>query len=195
MAVLLRRGLAEDGYLVDLSATGPEALRKACELDYDAIVLDVMLPGMSGIEVCLRLRQRALWVPVLLLTAGDALEVRVRGLDAGADDYMVKPFRFDELSARVDALIRRGPTERRCKAEVTGLRLDPTVPRRTTGVERAIHPAHPALPEQRLPSPCEQNISGPQVASRSATEISALSSLIAGMRWPRSAALSKHAPR
>jgi two-component system OmpR family response regulator len=112
MAALLKRGLGEDGYLVEVAVTGPDALRLACELDYDAVLLDVMLPGMSGIEVCRQLRERNRWVPVVMLTARGGIEDRVRGMDAGADDYMVKPFCFDELSARVGALIRRGVRER-----------------------------------------------------------------------------------
>jgi two-component system OmpR family response regulator len=125
MAALLKRGLAEEGYAVDVASTGPDALWHATEFDYDAILLDVMLPGISGIEVCRQLRAHKRWVPVLMLTARDAIEDRVRGLDAGADDYLIKPFSFDELSARVRALIRRGAVERPTELKVADLRLDP----------------------------------------------------------------------
>lgn len=125
MAALLKRGLAEEGYAVDVATTGTDALWHATEFDYDAVLMDVMLPGMSGIEVCRHLRERKRWVPVLMLTARDAVEDRVRGLDVGADDYLIKPFSFDELSARVRALIRRGAVERPTELVVGGLRLDP----------------------------------------------------------------------
>jgi DNA-binding response OmpR family regulator len=125
MAVLLKRGLEEEGYAVDVACTGPDALWHALEFPYEAVVLDVMLPGMSGIEVCRELRERKRWVPVLMLTARDAVADRVTGLDVGADDYLVKPFSFDELSARVRALIRRGAVERPTELRVADLRLDP----------------------------------------------------------------------
>ncbi len=125
MAALLKRGLAEEGYAVDLAATGTDALWHATEFDYAVVLLDVMLPGLSGIEVCRQLRERKRWVPVLMLTARDAVSDRVRGLDVGADDYLVKPFSFDELSARVRALIRRGAVERPSELRVSDLRLDP----------------------------------------------------------------------
>jgi len=111
-AGILKRGLEEEAYAVDVVAEGPEAVWLATEQDYDAIVLDVMLPGMDGFEVCRRLRRADRWAPVLLLTARDRVEHRVDGLDAGADDYLAKPFRFDELLARVRALNRRGGAER-----------------------------------------------------------------------------------
>jgi two-component system OmpR family response regulator len=125
MAALLKRGLAEEGYAVDVATTGPDALWHATEFDYDAVLLDVMLPGMSGIEVCRQLRERKRWVPVLMLTARDAVADRVRGLDVGADDYLIKPFSFDELAARVRALVRRGAVERPTELQVADLRLDP----------------------------------------------------------------------
>lgn len=125
MAALLKRGLAEEGYAVDVANTGPDALWHATEFDYDAVLLDVMLPELSGIEVCRQLRERRRWVPVLMLTARDAVADRVRGLDAGADDYLIKPFSFDELAARVRALVRRGAVERPTELQVADLRLDP----------------------------------------------------------------------
>jgi two-component system OmpR family response regulator len=125
MAGLLRRGLHEEGHAVDLAPTGHDALWMARAVEYDAIVLDLMLPGLDGVEVCRRLREGAVWSPVLMLTARDAVEDRVAGLDAGADDYLPKPFSFAELLARLRALARRGATERPATLEVDDLRLDP----------------------------------------------------------------------
>ncbi|HTK65824.1 MAG TPA: response regulator transcription factor [Pseudonocardia sp.] len=133
MAALLKRGLTEEGYAVDVASTGTEALWHATEFDYDAVLLDVLLPEMSGIEVCRQLRERKRWMPVLMLTARDAISDRVRGLDVGADDYLVKPFSFDEMSARVRALIRRGAVERPSELRVGGLRLDPAARRAWRG--------------------------------------------------------------
>ncbi|MGH8276788.1 MAG: response regulator transcription factor, partial [Steroidobacteraceae bacterium] len=133
MAVLLKRGLEEDGYAVDVATTGTDALGRATEFGYDAVLLDVMLPGLDGIEVCRRLRAAGRWTPVLVLTARDAVEDRVRGLDAGADDYLVKPFSFAELSARIRALIRRGGVERPSELHVADLRLDPAARRAWRG--------------------------------------------------------------
>jgi two-component system, OmpR family, response regulator len=120
----LERGFQREGYAVDLARTGDEALRQASTHDYDAVVLDVMLPGVDGFSVCRELRRRKRWVPVLMLTARDEVRNRIRGLDAGADDYLVKPFDFGELLARVRALIRRGPTERPPVLTVGDLRVD-----------------------------------------------------------------------
>jgi len=125
MAALLRRGLVEDGYAADVAGTGEEALRMARAVPYDAIVLDVMLPGLGGFDVCRQLRSSGVWSPVLLLTARDGIDDRVVGLDAGADDYLTKPFSFAELLARLRALTRRGLSERRTVLEVGSLRLDP----------------------------------------------------------------------
>jgi two-component system, OmpR family, response regulator len=125
MAALLRRGLVEDGYAADVAGTGEEALRMARAVPYDAIVLDVMLPGLGGFDVCRQLRSSGVWSPVLLLTARDDVDDRVVGLDAGADDYLTKPFSFAELLARLRALTRRGLSERRTVLEVGSLRLDP----------------------------------------------------------------------
>jgi two-component system OmpR family response regulator len=133
MAALLKRGLEEDGYAVDVAATGTDALWQAGEFGYDAVLLDLMLPGMDGVKVCRQLRAAGRWMPVLMLTARDAVEDRVRGLDAGADDYLTKPFSFAELSARVRALIRRGTVERPTELQVGDLRLDPATRRAFRG--------------------------------------------------------------
>jgi two-component system OmpR family response regulator len=125
MAALLRRGLVEEGLAIDVARTGDDALWMAQATDYDAIVLDVLLPGANGFEVCRRLRASGTWVPVLMLTARDAIEDRVAGLDTGADDYLTKPFSFAELLARLRALYRRPPVERPAVLEVGDLRLDP----------------------------------------------------------------------
>jgi two-component system, OmpR family, response regulator len=125
MAALVRRGLTEDGQSVDVAQTGEEALVMAGATEYDAIILDVMLPGVHGFEVCRRLRKEGIWAPVLMLTARDAVEDRIAGLDTGADDYVIKPFSFAELLARLRALARRGPVERPPVLEVGALRLDP----------------------------------------------------------------------
>jgi two-component system OmpR family response regulator len=125
MAGLIRRGLSEEGLSVDVAKGGDDALWMAGATDYDAIVLDVMLPGGDGFEVCRSLREKGQWAPVLMLTARDAVEDRVAGLDAGADDYLTKPFSFAELLARLRALARRPPLERPTVLEVGDLRLDP----------------------------------------------------------------------
>jgi len=129
MASLIRRGLAQEGLSVDIAISGEEALWMASATEYDAIVLDVMLPGISGFETCRRLRTRGVWAPVLMLTARDSVEDRVTGLDMGADDYVVKPFAFAELLARLRALVRRGDPERPSVLEVGELRLDPATRR------------------------------------------------------------------
>jgi two-component system, OmpR family, response regulator len=125
MAALLRRGLLEEGLSPDVARSGDDALWMAAATEYDAIVLDVMLPGADGFEVCRRLRESGRWAPVLMLTARDAVADRVTGLDAGADDYLTKPFSFAELLARLRALARRPPLERPAVIEVGDLRLDP----------------------------------------------------------------------
>ncbi len=130
---LLVRGLREEGYAADLADRGEEALWMARAVDYDAIVLDVMLPGLDGFEVCRRLRGSEVWSPVLMLTARDAVDDRVTGLDAGADDYLAKPFSFEELLARLRALTRRAPVERPAVLEVGDLRLDPATHRAWRG--------------------------------------------------------------
>ena len=125
MAGLLRRGLLEEGLAADVARAGDDALWMAGATEYDAIVLDVMLPGMDGFELCRRLREAGRWSPVLMLTARDAVEDRVAGLDAGADDYLVKPFSFAELHARLRSLARRPPVERPTVLQVGDLGLDP----------------------------------------------------------------------
>jgi two-component system, OmpR family, response regulator len=125
MAALVRRGLVEEGHAADVAGQGEEALWLAEAHEYDAIVLDVMLPGLSGFETCRRLRNAGIWTPVLMLTARDSVNDRVAGLDAGADDYLTKPFSLVELFARLRALARRGEVERPTELVVGDLRLDP----------------------------------------------------------------------
>jgi two-component system OmpR family response regulator len=125
MARLLKRGLEEEGHAVDIAVDGPDGLWMATENGYAAIVLDLMLPGFDGVELCRRLRAKGIWVPVLMLTARDAVGDRVRGLDAGADDYLVKPFSLLELAARLRALARRDDRARPAVLAVGDLSLDP----------------------------------------------------------------------
>jgi two-component system OmpR family response regulator len=125
MAGLVRRGLTEEGLAVDVAGTGEDALIRAAATEYDAIVLDVMLPGISGFETCRRLREKGTWSPVLMLTARDSVEDRIAGLDGGADDYLTKPFSLGELSARLRALVRRQPNERPTVLAVGNIELDP----------------------------------------------------------------------
>jgi two-component system, OmpR family, response regulator len=122
---ILARRLREEGYAVDATGTGEGAVAAAAGTAYDTIVLDVRLPDMDGFEVCRRLRAGRCWSPVLMLTARDAVEDRVLGLDVGADDYLTKPFAFPELFARVRALVRRGTVERPPALVVGELGLDP----------------------------------------------------------------------
>jgi two-component system OmpR family response regulator len=135
MASLIRRGLVEEGHAADVAPNGEDALWMAEAHPYDVIVLDVMLPGLSGFETCRRLRNAGVWSPVLMLTSRDAVEDRVAGLDAGADDYLTKPFSFAELLARLRALGRRGGVERPTELEVDGLRLDPASRRAWRGAQ------------------------------------------------------------
>jgi two-component system OmpR family response regulator len=125
MAALLRRGLVAEGMSADVAIKGEDALWMAAATEYDAIVLDVMLPGIDGFEVCARLRREGVWAPILMLTARDAVRDRIAGLDGGADDYLTKPFSYAELLARLRALVRRGPVERPTELVVGDLRLDP----------------------------------------------------------------------
>jgi two-component system OmpR family response regulator len=129
LAALLARGLREEGHAADVAERGEDALWMAAAAPYDAIVLDIMLPGIDGLETCRALRKRGVWSPVLMLTARDAVGDRVSGLDAGADDYLTKPFSFEELLARLRALVRRAPAERPVTVEVGDLRLDPAAHR------------------------------------------------------------------
>lgn len=138
VAGALQQGLEADSYSVTVAKTGEEGFFLASSEQFDLIVLDIMLPGRSGIEVLSTMRQRGMRIPVLLLTAKDAIEDRVVGLDAGADDYLVKPFAFPELSARVRALLRRGKPERHAVMNLHDLQMDlisRTVRRGTQTVE------------------------------------------------------------
>lgn len=125
LAALLQRGLREDGYVVDVAGTGPIGLWRATEFDYDAVIMDWMLPGMSGTDVCTELRRRGRWAPVIILTARTAVQDRIEGLDAGADDYLSKPFAYSELTARLRALMRRGAPEREPVVAAGELAIDP----------------------------------------------------------------------
>jgi two-component system, OmpR family, response regulator len=129
LAALLARGLREEGHAADIAERGEDAAWMALAARYDAIVLDIMLPGIDGLETCRQLRRRGVWTPVLMLTARDAVGDRVIGLDAGADDYLTKPFSFEELLARLRALNRRTPAERPVTVEVGELLLDPAAHR------------------------------------------------------------------
>jgi two-component system, OmpR family, response regulator len=133
MSRLLKRGLEEEGHAVDLAADGPEGFWLATENPYAAIVLDVMLPGFDGFEVCRRLRAAGVWAPVLMLTARDGVDDRVRGLDVGADDYLVKPFSLLELAARLRALARRDDRARPAVLCEGDLKLDPASKRAWRG--------------------------------------------------------------
>jgi two-component system OmpR family response regulator len=138
MASLLMRGFRKNGDAVDVARSGEDAVWMSGAADYDAIVLDVMLPGMNGFETLAAMREQGRWTPVLMLTARDAVEDRITGLDVGADDYLTKPFSFAELLARLRAIARRGPVERPTILEVGDLRLDPAtrqVWRGTTEIE------------------------------------------------------------
>lgn len=125
MAAAIRRGLRFEGIAADVAAGGHQALGMVRATEYDAVVLDLMLPGLDGLETCRRLRADGVWVPIIMLTARDAIEDRVRGLDEGADDYLTKPFSLAELLARVRALARRSPAPRPAVLTVGDLRLDP----------------------------------------------------------------------
>jgi len=125
LAAALARGLRAEGYAVDVAPTGDEALFLARVHEYDAVILDVMLPGKDGIAVCRELRADGRWSPVLFLTARDGIADRIRGLDVGADDYLIKPFDFGELVARLRALLRRGARERPAVLIAGDLEVDP----------------------------------------------------------------------
>jgi len=125
LVAAMRRALRGAGVVVDVAVKGADALWMVRAAPYDAMVLDVMLPDLDGFETCRRLRADGVWTPVIMLTARDAVEDRVRGLDSGADDYLTKPFSLAELLARLRALTRRGPVERPAVVAVGDLRLDP----------------------------------------------------------------------
>ncbi|HSE98039.1 MAG TPA: response regulator transcription factor [Blastocatellia bacterium] len=136
MAAFIKRGLEEEGAIVDLAADGEEGLFRAGSGRYDLIVLDVTLPRLDGLEVCRRLRTERVPTPILLLTARDSIEMKVRGLDSGADDYLTKPFAFAEFLARIRALTRRNRAEVNMRLQVADLQLDPL----TRRVSRAGRP-------------------------------------------------------
>jgi two-component system OmpR family response regulator len=146
MAGLIRRGLVREGLAADVAEKGEDALWMSGAHEYDVIVLDVILPGIDGFETCRRLRKNGIWAPVLMLTARDSVEDRVAGLDTGADDYLVKPFAFAELLARLRALARRGDSERPNVLEVGDLRLDPA----TREVRRGDQEIRPSAKEFAL---------------------------------------------
>src|SRR3954470_24240892 len=125
LAGAVARGLRHEGYAVDVVGDGEAALTSAGVWDYDAIVLDVMLPERDGLDVCATLRERDCWAPILMLTARGQVRDRIRGLDVGADDYLGKPFDFGELLARLRALLRRAPSERPARLEMGDLVVDP----------------------------------------------------------------------
>ena len=154
MARLVERALEEEGYAVDVAQDGPDGLWMATENPYAAIVLDVMLPGLDGFEVCRRIRAEEVWAPVLMLTARDEVGDRVKGLDVGADDYLVKPFSLLELAARLRALTRRDDRSRPAVLAVDDLRLDPASKRAWRGdVELGLSPTEFALLEFFLRHP------------------------------------------
>lgn len=138
LAALLKRGLAEEGYAVDVASDGKQAKWLVAESAYEAIVLDVLLPDENGFDVCAELRRSGCWSPVLILTALDGVSDRIKGLDAGADDYLAKPFAFEELLARLRALTRRESGERPVVLQVADLSLNPAthyVQRGNSGIE------------------------------------------------------------
>src|SRR5262245_19884810 len=154
MASLLRRGLVEEGHAADVAATGEDALWMAGAHPYDAIVLDVMLPGLGGFETCRRLRNAGVWASGLMLPTRDSVDDRVAGLDAGADDYLTKPFSFAELLARLRAVARRGEIERPTEPTVGDLRLDPATRRTWRGeTEVRLSPKEFALLEAFMRRP------------------------------------------
>jgi two-component system, OmpR family, response regulator len=156
MAAAIRRGLRAEGLLADVAVRGEDALWMAGATEFDAVVLDVMLPGIDGYETCRRLREDGVWAPILMLTARDAVEDRVRGLDQGADDYLTKPFSLAELLARLRALARRGAVERPAQLEVGTLRLDPATRQVWRGNEEvALSPKEFALLEAFMRRPGE----------------------------------------
>jgi len=139
LAAAVRRGLRTAGVLADIAASGDQALGLVHEARFDVVVLDVMLPGMDGFEVCRQLRADQVWTPVIMVTARGSVEDRVRGLDTGADDYLTKPFSLAELVARLRALTRRDQGERPVLLTVGTLRLDPAGCRVWRDYEGCVH--------------------------------------------------------
>lgn len=172
MTALLARALTEEGHTVDTVADGRHAVAAVDGGDYDAVVLDVMLPGIDGFEVCARLRRQRVWTPVLMLTARGAVTDRIAGLDGGADDYLTKPFNLDELFARLRALSRRGPIPRPPTLEAGDLRLDPSehrVWRADTEIRLSHKESSPPSPPPTadMPTPPTTPTAGPNSASPS----------------------------
>jgi two-component system, OmpR family, response regulator len=154
MSNLLRRALEEEGHVVDVANDGPDGLWMAKEFPYGAIVLDVMLPGFDGLELCRQLRGASIWTPVLMLTARDEIGDRVRGLDVGADDYLIKPFSLLELAARLRAISRRDDRARPTVLSVGDLKLDPSTKQVWRGdVEVRLSPKELSLLELFLRHP------------------------------------------
>jgi two-component system OmpR family response regulator len=154
LAALTRRGLRGEGMAADVAVSGEDALWMAGATEYDIIVMDVLLPGRDGFSTCQELRRRQIWAPVLMLTARDAIEDRVRGLDTGADDYVTKPFSFAELSARLRALARRGPIEQPTVLKCGDLHLEPSTMRVGRGTtEIMLSPKEYALLETFMRKP------------------------------------------
>lgn len=125
VADFIKKGLAEEGYAVDCAADGKEGMFMAEESNYDLIVLDILLPQFDGFQICRRLREKGISSRIIMLTAMDSTEDKIKGLDTGADDYLTKPFSFEELLARIRALLRRGQSGTQAKLEVADLTLDP----------------------------------------------------------------------
>jgi len=138
LAAAVRRGLGFEGLVADIASGGEDGLRLSCTGAYDAVVLDVLMPDVDGVETCRRMRAAGVWTPVIMLTARDAVEDRVRGLDAGADDYLTKPFSLAELLARLRALVRRAPGERPTVLAAGDLRLDPAAHRAWRGAAEVV---------------------------------------------------------
>jgi two-component system, OmpR family, response regulator len=156
MASLLMRSLQREGYAVDVVGAGEDALWSIRENAYDGVVLDAMIPAPNGFEVCRRMRVEGRWAPVLMLTARDTVPDRVRGLDAGADDYLTKPFALAELFARIRALTRRDPLERPVALRVGDLTLDPvTRVVRRGDVDISLSPKEFALMQELMRRPGE----------------------------------------
>jgi heavy metal response regulator len=124
VADFIKRGLKEEGYAVDVSSDGEDGLFQATEIPYDLIVLDLMLPKLDGLSLCRKLRQNDIRTPLIMLTAKDSVKDKVTGLDSGADDYLTKPFSFEELLARIRALMRKGKNQQSTQLQVADLVLD-----------------------------------------------------------------------